>query len=70
MRKTQQELFDRVAEMDHAGGFYTANKREYDRLAKMRSDGLLAYYNGRMSSFWSAQLFVTTEKGRAVRRAA
>lgn len=61
------ELLDRALEMEHRGGFYTADRREYLRCEKLRERGLLKLWNGRRSTFWSAQFFDITDKGRIAR---
>lgn len=69
MRITKHVMaaLDRALEMEHAGGFYTANRIEYNRLERMRQAGLLKFYNGRRCRCWAAQYFTITDAGRAVR---
>jgi hypothetical protein len=67
LTKADLGMLDRGIEMASAGGFYTANSREYRRCEKLREAGLLMFWNGRRSRFWSSQFFTITDKGRLAR---
>lgn len=64
LTKLAIEMLKRGREMEHAGGFYTADKREWRRCDKLRESGLLKYWNGRKSRYWSSQFFTITDAGR------
>lgn len=63
--KLVADALERGYEMEHSGGFYTADRKQYRRYERMREAGLLQFWNGRRSRFWSAQFFTITSKGRA-----
>lgn len=63
MTEARVVALEHVAEMDHAGGYYTRDRREHARLNDLRRAGLLKWYGGRKARFWQAQFFVTTDAG-------
>jgi hypothetical protein len=65
LTKPDLEMLRLGLEMAHAGGFYTADRREWQRCERLREAGLLKFWNGRRSRFWSSQFFDLTEAGRA-----
>lgn len=61
---TQRTLLERGRENAHIGGFYTADRSEYNSCARLRARRLLMFWMGRKSRFWSSQFFTITDAGR------
>lgn len=60
----RRQLLERGKEMQHAGGFYTADYRQWQRCETLRSADLLKFWNGKRCMFWRAQFYDITEAGR------
>lgn len=65
MTTARRRLLERGKEMEHAGGFYTADLADHRRCEFLRSEGFLRFWSGRRIMFWRAQFYTITEAGRA-----
>ena len=54
-------------EMEHRGGFCATDRRMWRRCEGLREKGLLKFWEGKKSRFWTTQFFTVTDRARALR---